>query len=50
MSNTTILVNIKTRKLLQELGKKDQTYDEIIRELIKQKVGHSSKNLGGLET
>ncbi|MGD1839008.1 MAG: hypothetical protein ACPKPY_13245 [Nitrososphaeraceae archaeon] len=29
-SKTTILVKTKTRRLLKKVGKKDQTYDDII--------------------
>jgi hypothetical protein len=34
MVKRTILVETKTRELLKELGKKDQTYDQVINELI----------------
>jgi hypothetical protein len=34
MVKRTILVETRTRELLKELGKKDQTYDQIISELI----------------
>lgn len=35
--NTTILVKKETRQLLRKLGKKGQTYDEVIAELAKEK-------------
>jgi hypothetical protein len=50
MSNTTILVNSKTRKLLGEVGRKNQTYDQIILELIKQRINHDSTNSSDWET
>jgi hypothetical protein len=34
MVKSTILVELKTRRMLKELGKKDQTYDQVINELI----------------
>jgi hypothetical protein len=34
MSKTTILVETATRKLLKQVGRKDQTYDTLIKELI----------------
>jgi hypothetical protein len=34
MVKRTILVETRTRELLKELGKKDQTYDQVINELI----------------
>jgi hypothetical protein len=37
MVKRTILVETKTRDLLKELGKKDQTYDQVINELIQTK-------------
>jgi len=33
--NTTILVTKETRKLLKQLGKKGETYDQVINELAK---------------
>jgi hypothetical protein len=39
MSKTTILVQSETRKRLREIGRKDQTYDQLINELIKYKRG-----------
>jgi hypothetical protein len=35
MLDTTILIRTETRKLLRELGKKGETYDEVINELAK---------------
>jgi hypothetical protein len=49
MSNTTILVDSRTRKLLAEIGRKNQTYDEIIRELIKLRVSQGSNHLADVE-
>ena len=37
MSKTTILVESETRERLREIGKKNQTYDDLIKELIKLK-------------
>ena len=34
MQNTTIQISIKTKEALEKLGKKGQTYDEIIQELL----------------
>lgn len=34
MSKTTILVETATRRLLKQLGRKEQTYDALINELI----------------
>jgi hypothetical protein len=38
MSDTTILVMKETRQLLRDLGKKGQTYDQVINDLAKAKV------------
>lgn len=35
--NTTLLVKKETRQLLRKLGKKGQSYDEVIAELAKEK-------------
>ena len=35
--NTTILIRNETRELLKRLGRKNQTYDQLINELIKRK-------------
>ena len=37
MSKTTILIENTTREKLREIGKKNQTYDQLIIELIKSK-------------
>jgi hypothetical protein len=37
MVKRTILVETRTRELLKGLGKKDQTYDQVINELIQTK-------------
>jgi|GEM_PF-4483508 len=50
MTNTTILVDSKTRELLAEVGKKNQTYNDIIRELIKLRMGNNSTGSRDLET
>jgi predicted Zn-ribbon and HTH transcriptional regulator len=34
MTKTTILVEKETRQLLQKVGRKEQTYDMLIRELV----------------
>lgn len=34
INRSTILLDKKTRLLLSKIGRKDQTYDQIIRELI----------------
>ena len=34
MSTTTVRIDEKTREMLKEAGRKGQTYDEIIRELL----------------
>jgi hypothetical protein len=36
MSKTTILVESETRERLREIGRKNQTYDQLINELIKE--------------
>jgi hypothetical protein len=41
MDNTTILVKNKTRERLREIGKKNQTYDQLINELIKVKISQA---------
>ncbi|HEU4443166.1 MAG TPA: hypothetical protein VFR94_00670 [Nitrososphaeraceae archaeon] len=35
MSKTTILVEESTRQKLRKIGRKEQTYDQVINELIK---------------
>jgi hypothetical protein len=42
MSKTTIVVESKTRDLLKEMGSKGQTYDQLIKELIKTKRNRDS--------
>ena len=37
MSKTTILIETKTRQQLKEIGRKGQTYDQVLRELIAKK-------------
>lgn len=37
MPKTTILVETTTREKLRQIGKKNQTYDELINELIRAK-------------
>jgi hypothetical protein len=37
MVKRTILVETRTRELLKGLGKKDQTYDQVINELIQKR-------------
>ena len=41
---SSILIEITTRENLKKLGKKDQTYDDIIQELIKIKSKNGRKN------
>ena len=36
---TTIVIENETRNLLKEVGKKQQTYDQLIRELLELKKG-----------
>jgi hypothetical protein len=50
MSKTTILVETATRKLLKQVGRKDQTYDTLIKELIfKSKMKTPAPSDEGLE-
>jgi hypothetical protein len=42
MSKTTILLENSTRQKLREIGRKEQTYDQVINELIKIMGGHFS--------
>ncbi|MGA9843530.1 MAG: hypothetical protein WBP64_07845 [Nitrososphaeraceae archaeon] len=37
MSKTTILIKTTTREKLRQIGRKNQTYDQLINELIKRK-------------
>lgn len=49
MSKTTILVESETRERLRQIGRKNQTYDQLINEslneLIRAKRGTRQKNL-----
>jgi hypothetical protein len=45
MSKTTILVESETRERLRRIGRKNQTYDQLINELIKTK-GSTSQGSG----
>jgi hypothetical protein len=38
MSKTTVLVETDTRELLRRIGRKEQTYDQLIRELIDERM------------
>ena len=40
MSKTTILVENTTREKLRQIGRKNQTYDDLITELIKTKISN----------
>jgi len=42
VTKTTILIEIGTRKKLREIGRKNQTYDDLINELIVSKVNNSN--------
>ena len=42
MSKTTILIESTTRELLRQIGRKNQTYDQLINELINSKSGGNS--------
>lgn len=44
MSKTTILVEDTTRELLRHIGRKNQTYDQLINELIKFKGETSNRD------
>jgi hypothetical protein len=39
---TTIVINTQTRQTLRHVGRKYQTYDDIIKELLEQKYGKGS--------
>jgi hypothetical protein len=45
MHNVTILIKSETRERLKKIGIKSQTYDEIISELIDQKLGRKNAAL-----
>lgn len=38
MAKTTIIIEAKTRKLLKNIGRKDQTYDQLLNEMIAAKI------------
>jgi hypothetical protein len=45
MSKTTILVESETRERLRRIGRKNQTYDQLINELIKGKRSACQEDL-----
>ena len=44
MSKTTILIESDTRRKLKEIGRKNQTYDSLINELIESKRNGDSRD------
>ena len=44
--NSTILIRNKTRELLKQIGRKNQTYDQLINELIETKSSQDSLDRG----
>lgn len=42
MSKTTILIESDTRQLLRKIGRKEQTYDDLIKELV---ANHEQRNV-----
>jgi hypothetical protein len=46
MSKTTILIESTTREKLREIGRKSQTYDKLINELIATKKGRLTAKVG----
>jgi hypothetical protein len=42
---TTIQISKETRELLRQIGRKGETYDQIIRRLIKKNCGEESLSL-----
>jgi hypothetical protein len=42
---TTIQISKETRELLKQIGRKGETYDQIIRRLIKQVYGEEALNV-----
>lgn len=44
--NSTILIRNKTRQLLKQIGRKNQTYDQLINELIETKSSQDPLNRG----
>lgn len=47
MKKTTVLIQRRTRDLLKKIGRKNQTYDELIYELIQEKTTGSQGSLDG---
>lgn len=47
MSKTSILVESETRKRLKQIARKDQTYDQIINDLIARRYVNGHKSLEG---
>lgn len=47
MPKTTILLEAETRQLLQKVGRKEQTYDMLIRELVA--IAKEREKKGGLD-
>ena len=45
MSKTTILVDNTTRELLKQIGRKNQTYDQLLIELIKTRKDRKTDSL-----
>jgi hypothetical protein len=45
--NGTILIKNTTKRRLKYIGHKDQTYDELINELLDQKNGHRHLSVKG---
>jgi hypothetical protein len=45
MRKTTVLIQTRTRDLLKKIGRKNQTYDELIYELIQEKTTDSQGSL-----
>jgi hypothetical protein len=48
MPKTTIVLETETRQLLQKVGRKEQTYDDLIRELVARAKECEKK--GGLDS
>jgi hypothetical protein len=47
MSKASILIESETRQLLRRVGRKEQTYDDVINELVAQSI--DCKKKGGLD-
>ena len=45
MSKTTILVESQTRERLRQIGRKNQTYDQLINELIETKGNRGQEDI-----